>query len=158
MKSYTLSKRNVKTIIDRMTKTWPVTPEFNKSIQVRIVEINEHKRLLIFTNLEAIELEGLLIPTLKSTELLQSFPYVEVDQGAVSYICNGADVMRPGIVGWVAFKKGDIVGVRESKYKKFIAIGIALINESDMRGMSKGAVAKNVHYIGDRLWATYKQP
>ncbi|MGQ9718548.1 MAG: PUA domain-containing protein [Nitrososphaerales archaeon] len=158
MRSYTLSKRDARTIIDRMTKTWPVTPEFSKSIQVRIVKIDEHKHLLIFTNLEAIELEDLLIPTLKNTELLQSFPYIEVDQGAVSYICNGADVMRPGIVGWAVFKKGDIVSIRESKYKKFIAIGIALINESDMGGMSKGAVAKNVHYIGDKLWATYKQP
>jgi PUA domain protein len=140
-----------------MTKTWPVTPEFSKSIQVRIVEIDKDKHLLIFNNFEVIELEGLLIPTLKSTELLQSFPYIEVNQGAVSYICNGANIMRPGIVEWSYFKKGDIVAVRESRYKKYIAISIALINESDIKGMSKGVAAKNVHHIGDRIWASYKQ-
>jgi len=154
---YTLSKRDASKIIEKMVKKWPVTPELNKSIQVRVLEIDKQARLLILTNFEAIELDNLLMPSLKSNEILEKFPYVEVDQGAVPYICNGADVMRPGIIKWGTFKKDDIVGVREINYKKFIAVGVALIDQSDMEGMKKGAAIKNLHYVGDKFWQAYKQ-
>ena len=31
------------------------------------------------------------------TEVLEKFPYVMVDMGAVKFMCKGANVMRPGI-------------------------------------------------------------
>ncbi|MCP8317336.1 MAG: RNA-binding protein [archaeon] len=140
-----------------MAKKWPLTLDFGKPSQVKIVEIDKHDCLLLFPNLEAIKLDDLIIPFLKRNEILQYFSYVEVDQGAVPHICNGADVMRPGIVGWGTFKSDDIIGIRESNYKKFIAVGIALIDQSDMESMKKGTVVKNIHYVGDKFWQAYKQ-
>ncbi len=157
MKIYTLSKKDTKNIINKIAKKWPITLELDKSVQVKVSEIDKYVRLLTFTNFEVIELDDLLIPFLKSSEILEKFPYVEVDQGAVPHICNGSDVMRPGIIGWGGFKKGDLITVKESNYKKFIAVGIALIDQSDMEDMKKGVVVKNLHYIGDKFWQAYKQ-
>ncbi len=157
MRVYTLSKRDARNIIDKMAKKWPLTLEFGKSSEVKIVEIDEHSYLLLFLDLEAVKLDDLIIPFLKRSEILQNFPCVEVDQGAVPHICDGADVMRPGIVRWEAFKRDDIIGIRESNYKKFIAVGIALIDQSDMERMKKGIVVKNLHYVGDKFWQAYKQ-
>jgi len=140
-----------------MAKKWPLTLEFGKSSEVKIVEIDEHSHLLLFLDLEAVKLDDLIIPFLKRNEILQDFPHVEVNQGAVPHICNGADVMRPGIVGWRAFKRDDIIGIRESNYKKFIAVGMALVDQSDMEKMKKGAAVKNFHYVGDKFWQAYKQ-
>jgi len=154
---YTLSKRDTSNIIDKMNKRWPLTLDFGKPQKVKIAEIDERSFLLLFPNFEAIKLDDLIIPFLKRNEILQNFPYVEVDQGAVPHICNGADVMRPGIVGWGTFKKDDIIGVRESNYKKFIAVGMALVDQSDMEKMKKGAAVKNFHYVGDKFWEAYKQ-
>ncbi|MGQ9468884.1 MAG: PUA domain-containing protein [Nitrososphaerales archaeon] len=157
MKSYTLSKKDTKSIINKIAKTWPITLEFDKSVQVRVIEIDKQSRLITFADFEAVEIDELLIPFLKSNEILKKFPYVGVDRGAVPHICNGADVMRPGIVEWGAFKKGDIISIRESNYKKSIAVGIALVNQSDMEKMEKGTVVKNLHYVGDKFWRAYKQ-
>jgi PUA domain protein len=153
---YTLSKKDARDIINKMAKKWPLTLDFGKS-QVKIVEIDEHNSLLLFPNFEAIKLDDLIMPFLKNNEILQSFPYVEVDQGAVPHICNGSNIMRPGVVTWSAFKKDDIISVKDSNYKKFIAVGITLIDQSDMEGMKKGAVVKNLHYVGDKFWQAYKQ-
>jgi PUA domain protein len=143
--------------MDKMAKKWPLTLDFGKPPQVKIVEIDEHSNLLLFPNLEAIKLDDLLLPFLKRNEILQDFPYVEVDQGAVPHICNGADVMRPGVIGWGTFKRDDIIGIKESNYKKFIAVGIALIDQSDVERMKKGIVVKNFHFVGDKFWQAYKQ-
>ncbi|MEM3437739.1 MAG: PUA domain-containing protein [Nitrososphaerales archaeon] len=156
MRIYTLSKRDARNLIDKMAKKWPLKLNFSKP-QVKIVEIDEHKSLLIFPSFEAIKLDDLIIPFLKNNEILISFPYVEVDRDAIPHICNGSNIMRPGIVGWGTFRKDDIVCVKESNYKKFIAVGIALIDQSDMKEMKKGIVVKNLHYIGDKFWEVYKQ-
>jgi PUA domain protein len=154
---YTLSKRDTSDIIDKMNKKWPLTLDYGKSLKVKIAEIDERNFLLFFPNFEAIKLDDLIMPFLKRNEILQNFPYVEVDQGAVPHICSGADVMRPGIVGWGAFKKDDMIGVRESNYKKFIAVGMALVDQSEMEKMKKGVIIKNFHYVGDKFWEAYKQ-
>lgn len=153
---YTLSKRDAKNIIEKMAKKWPLALNLGKP-QVKIAEIDEHKSLLLFPGFEAIKIDDLIIPFLKNNEILQSFPCIEVDQGAVPHICNGSDIMRPGIVMWGKFNKDDIICVKESNYKKFIAVGIAVVNQSDMEEMKKGIVVKNLHYIGDKFWQVYKQ-
>ncbi len=141
--------------MDKMAKKWPLKINLGKT-QIKIVEIEEHGSLLLFPGFEAIKIDELIIPFLKNDEVLDSFPYIEVDQGAVPHICNGSNVMRPGIVRWSTFRKDDIICVKESNYKKFISVGIALIDQSDMEKMEKGVVVKNLHYVGDKFWRAYK--
>ena len=93
-----------------------------------------------------------LFPTLLN-ESVEGLPSVLVDMGAIPYICNGADVMSPGITGINGdFGEGDLVIVRDEKHRKALAVGVALVPSEDMREMPKGKAVKSVHYVGDKLW------
>ncbi|MEF8780740.1 MAG: RNA-binding protein [Haloferacaceae archaeon] len=77
---------------------------------------------------------------------------VTVDAGAVSFVSNGADVMRPGIVEVDdAIEAGDLVAVAEETHGKVLAIGRALVDGSEMPGDS-GKVVESIHYVGDELF------
>ena len=93
-----------------------------------------------------------LFPTLLN-ESVEGLPSVLVDMGAIPYVCNGADVMSPGITGIDGeFGEGDLVIVRDEKHRKALAVGVALVPSEDMREMPKGKAVKSVHYVGDKLW------
>jgi PUA domain protein len=78
---------------------------------------------------------------------------VTVDAGAVSFVANGADVMRPGIVeADPTIEAGDLVCVREETHGKVLAVGRALTDGSSMLGDS-GRVIETVHHVGDALYA-----
>jgi PUA-domain protein len=77
---------------------------------------------------------------------------VTVDAGAVEFVTNGADVMRPGIVeadGDVA--AGDLVAVSEETHGKFLAVGRALVDGPEMVG-EEGRVVESVHHVGADLY------
>jgi PUA domain protein len=71
-------------------------------------------------------------------------------------MCNGANVMRPGIKNYSDFSKDDIICVVEESQHKFLAVGKALVNSSEMKKMPKGEVIKNLHYISDKYWEISK--
>jgi len=102
--------------------------------------------------------EGLL-PSLKFEELINSLPRIVVDMGAVAHVANGADVMRPGVKDVQRdFGKGGLMVIVDERYGKPIALGFSEIDSAEMRGMSKGKVAANLHYVGDDLWRSYGKP
>jgi len=77
---------------------------------------------------------------------------VVVDEGAVKFIMNGADVMKPGIVrADEDIEKGDFVIVTEEKKNTPIAIGVALVDGTEMKS-GKGKAVKNIHHVGDKIW------
>ena len=77
---------------------------------------------------------------------------VTVDAGAVSFVSDGADVMRPGIVDAdESIAEGDLVVVAEESHGKVLAVGRALVDGSDLLGDS-GKVVESVHYVGDDLY------
>jgi PUA-domain protein len=77
---------------------------------------------------------------------------VTVDAGAISFVSNGADVMRPGIVDAdEAIDDGDLVAIAEESHGKVLAIGRALVDGDDMVG-SEGKVVESVHHVGDDLY------
>ncbi|MEM2272387.1 MAG: PUA domain-containing protein [Archaeoglobaceae archaeon] len=76
---------------------------------------------------------------------------ITVDSGALEFIMNGADVMKPGIVfADSRIKEGDFVYVTVEGKESPIAVGIALCNAEEMKG--KGKAVKNLHHLKDRLW------
>jgi PUA domain protein len=100
-----------------------------------------------------------LLPSLKFEELLNSLPRIIVDMGAVAHVANGADVMRPGVKEvQLDFGKGGLVVIVDEKYGKPIALGLSDVDSAQMREMSKGKVAANVHYVGDDLWRSFGKP
>jgi PUA domain protein len=77
---------------------------------------------------------------------------VTVDAGAVSFVSDGADVMRPGIVAADdRIAAGDLVLVAEETHRKVLAVGRALVDGAEMTGDS-GRVVESVHHVGDDLY------
>jgi PUA domain protein len=77
---------------------------------------------------------------------------VVVDAGAVSFVSDGADVMRPGVVeADDAIEAGDLVLVAEETHGKVLAVGRALVEGSAMVG-PEGRVVESVHHVGDDLY------
>ncbi|MEM2211192.1 MAG: PUA domain-containing protein [Nitrososphaerales archaeon] len=158
MKIFSLSKRDTQRLIDTLMKDWPPFTYPQKFKGARVAEVDEKRRLIIFNDLIVVDFMGRIIPFLGSGKILDLFPRVVVDQGAIPFLCNGADVMRPGIIEFIGeFKKDDIIVVREVKYQKYIVVGLALCNSDEAKIMVKGAVVKNLHYVGDKVWEVYKR-
>ncbi|MDN7024737.1 RNA-binding protein [Methanoculleus sp. FWC-SCC1] len=78
---------------------------------------------------------------------------VVVDQGAIRFVVNGADIMRPGIVEiGDDVRAGAPVQIVEERHGKPLAVGVALLDAAEMRGQEKGKSVKNIHYVGDDIW------
>jgi PUA domain protein len=77
---------------------------------------------------------------------------VTVDAGAVSFVSDGADVMRPGIVeADDDIERGDLVVVAEETHGKVLAVGRALESGTNMVG-EQGKVVESIHHVGDDLY------
>jgi PUA-domain protein len=94
-----------------------------------------------------------VFPTLLFSEISVRVPKVVVDMGAVPHVCNGADIMAPGIVRIEGeFSKGAIVLVVDEKHGKPLALGEILYNAAEARNIKQGIVVKNMHYVSDKIW------
>ncbi len=93
-------------------------------------------------------------PTVKGAlKLTTDKRTVTVDAGAVSFVINGADIMRPGVVSWdEEIKKGDHVIIREAAHGKAIAIGTALWDGSMFEKEKTGKCVKSLYFVGDDIW------
>jgi PUA domain protein len=77
---------------------------------------------------------------------------VTVDAGAVQFVSDGADVMRPGVVeADESIAEGDLVVINEESHGKFLAVGRALTDGADMVG-EEGRVVDSIHHVGDDLF------
>ena len=77
---------------------------------------------------------------------------VTVDAGAVQFVSDGADVMRPGVVAADdAVAEGDLVVIDEESHGKVLAVGRALVDGDDMVG-EEGRVVDSLHHVGDDLF------
>ncbi len=127
--------------------------------KIEEVVIDEAKLYLMDNNPFAVSVGSTLVPSLLNEQVLKTLPLIVVDMGAIPHICNGADVMRPGIREIQGeFEAGDAILVKDMRFGKPIAIGIAEASSESMREMSKGKAARNVHFVGDRFWNAVKKP
>ena len=77
---------------------------------------------------------------------------VTVDSGAISFVSDGANVMRPGIVEATDdIEPGDLVVVVEAQHGKALAVGRAEAPGEEMVGDS-GKVVESLHHVGDDLY------
>jgi PUA domain protein len=136
-----------------------VSEEYEKLIpmdgRVEVLEADIEKMLILVNGrLLVFETEEGYFPTVRGALLLDNTKrFVTVDKGAIPYVTNGADVMRPGVVGYdPELKEGDYVVVTEETYGKPLAIGKALWNGKEYASKKEGKCVKNIHYVGDELW------
>jgi PUA domain protein len=92
-------------------------------------------------------------PILSFEPLASRLPKVVVDMGAVPHICNGADVMVPGIRRVEGdFESGAPVAIVDERHGKRLAVGMALMGSRSIPSAARGRAVENVHYVGDGLW------
>jgi PUA domain protein len=105
-----------------------------------------------------IEFGNEIFPTLFNERVLSKIPSLTVNIGAVPYICNGADVMAPGVTKINGdFEIGRIITISEEKFSKKIAVVRALYRSQEIIGKQQGKVAENLHYVSDKFWEALKQ-
>ena len=152
-----LSRREISEISKYINEKWPQmsVPKIKK---MKACEINNKGRILIGDNVIAVELSNhLIIPHLTQQAILNCFPEVTVDMGAVKFVCNGADIMRPGIVDFSNFKETSFVIIRDQIHKKALAIGLSRLSFDEAIKMERGVIFSNLHYVGDLYWEAKKQ-
>jgi len=97
-----------------------------------------------------------VIPSLKMflDADVRTLPHrVIVDMGAIRFVTNGADIMRPGITDAdPSIREGGFVVVGDVTHGKPLAIGISLYDGPELLAREEGKVVKNLHYVGDRIW------
>ena len=75
-----------------------------------------------------------------------------MDQGAIRFVSNGADIMKPGITRVdSSIEPGDLVIVLEETHEKALCIGRSIVPDTDMLG-SSGKAIESIHYVGDELY------
>ena len=80
--------------------------------------------------------------------------WVQVDMGAVPYVCNGANTMSAGINDVSPeVVKGQYVWIREESHHKPLGVGKALLDRNEMISLDKGKAIQAFHYIGDKIWS-----
>lgn len=153
MKSNLISKTETAEVLSQISSQWKV--ELQKIKNLKIYEFEEGQ-IIMGEGLTAIKIGDNYLPFLSDSVTLAKFPSVMVDMGAVKFMCNGANVMRPGIRSFGEFEKGQIVCIIEESQKKSLAVGRALVSSKEMAEMSKGIVVENLHYISDKYWEAKK--
>lgn len=126
--------------------------EFPKIKNLKVHQISNDEQIIVAEKIKILKVGDEYVPFLSESEILEKFPYVMVDMGAVKFMCKGANVMRPGIKKYSEFNQGDIVCVIEESHHKFLAVGKTLVSSQELESMEKGEVMKNLHYISDKYW------
>ena len=138
-----------------MKTQWKI--ELPKQKNVKTHDVNERGVIITGDGITAIKIGEDILPFLDDTTILEKFPYVKVDIGAIKFVCKGANVMRPGITKFSDFESGEIVCIIEESQNKFLAVGKAEISSKEAKDARKGEVVKNMHYISDDFWETKKE-
>src|SRR3989344_2311858 len=126
--------------------------EISKKDQAELVE-DKYKIILINKKPAFFYYDGKAVPTLKFLQENNVLKKITVDMGAVKFVVNGADIMRPGIVEIEdGIAKDEFVTVIDKNNHKPLAVGIALYSSAEMQAMNSGKAIKNIHYVGDELW------
>jgi PUA domain protein len=154
LKSNLISKSDTADVLKEIAQQWKI--EIPKIKNLKIYELENSAAIIAGDGLVALKIGQSYLPFLSDTETLKKFPSVTVDMGAVRFMCNGANVMRPGIRNFSEFEKGGLICIIEESQKKFLAVGRALVSSKEMSTMSKGVVVENLHYISDTYWEIKK--
>ena len=154
MKSNLISKSDTANVLKEINAQWKM--ELPKIKNLKIYELEENAEIIMGEGLTALKIGQMYLPFLSDTETLKKFPSVTVDMGAVKFMCNGANVMRPGIRSFTEFEKDQLVCIVEESQKKFLAVGRSLVSSKEMETMNKGIAIENLHYISDKYWEIKK--
>jgi malignant T-cell-amplified sequence len=157
LKKWVLSHRDSAETISKIESSLGLALNLPKSAQARCSEPGEGAVFVALDGFEFVQAGDTYLPYLGSQATLALFPQVFVDEGAIKFLLNGADVMRPGIRkldDWGPV--GKMVVVREEKKGRAIAVGPSTVSSADALRMSKGGCIRNAHHVGDKYWNLHR--
>ncbi len=127
--------------------------ELSKKDNVVLVEDENYKIVTVNKEPYFFYYEDKMVPTLKLLQTKDLLKKITVDMGAIKFVVNGADIMRPGITKiQEGIEKNEAIVIVDENHQKPLAIGIALLSTEEMEKASSGKVIKNIHYVGDEIW------
>lgn len=150
MKSNLISKSETSELLKVISDKWRM--EFPKIKNLKVHQILDDVQLITGQGIKILKIQDEYLPFLSETEILKKFPSVTVDMGAVKFMCNGANLMRPGIRKFTSFDKDQLVCIVEESQNKFLAVGKSTMSSEDAEKIDKGEIIKNLHYISDKSW------
>jgi PUA domain protein len=157
LKRWVLSRRDSVEMISKIESALGLSLNLGKSAQAQCAEPEDGAVFVTLEKFEFVHPDDSFFPFLGSQDALALFPSAVVDEGAIRFMLNGADVMRPGIRKLDEWgDAGKMVVVREEKKGRAIAVGPSLVSSAEAQGMSKGGCIKNIHHVGDRYWTLHK--
>ena len=154
MKTNLISKSETVKLLKTVSEKWKI--DVPKVKNLKVYEIDNETQLITGEQIKILKIKDEHLPFLSEISLLEKFPFVQVDMGAVKFMCKGANLMRPGIKKFSEFSKNDIVCIVEESQNKFLAVGKSEIDSSELESMEKGEVLKNLHYVSDKAWEVSK--
>ena len=154
-KRHSIRKSQAEDLLDRLALQIGPSATLFHADMIEILETNANVALYLVDKKPLLMDAGdWVFPTLKGA-VQCPFPerMVTVDAGAIPYVVNGADVMRPGIVAVSDdVVAGSPVQIVDERHKKPLAIGVALLDSPAIRASASGKMCKNFHHVGDELW------
>ncbi len=128
------------------------------NLKFEVVELTFNHFIFLINGHPSFIKSDIVFPTLINDYVLNQFSTLTVDMGAVPYICNGANVMAPGIVKVDgSFKIDDLVVILDENFSKKIALCKVLYNSIKISEKKHGKVAINLHYVNDKYWEAFKK-
>ena len=152
---YSLKSKQAKQILTEVSERLKVNVDtlFGSKANVEVVDADAGKIYLVNGKPLFFKTGERVLPTLLFQEFILRAPKIVVDMGAVPYVCNGADIMAPGIVRVEGeFGEGDLVLVVDEKHGKPLGVGESLYDSGSVRNTKQGAVVKSVHFVSDKIW------
>jgi malignant T-cell-amplified sequence len=157
LKKWVLSRRDSTEMISKVESSLGLSLNLPKSAQAHCAEPEDGVVFLTLDGFEFIQSGESFLPFLGSSGTVGLFPSAVVDEGAIRYLLNGADVMRPGIRRFDAWgAAGRMVVVKEEKKGRAIAVGTSLVSSAEAQGMARGGCIRNLHHVGDRFWTLHR--
>ena len=154
MKSNLISKSETTALLKTVSERWGI--DLPKMKNVKVHQILDDAQIITGNGIKILKVDDDYLPFLSETEMLEKFPAVTVDMGAVKFMCKGANLMRPGIKEFTEFEKDKLVCIVEESQHKFLAVGKSVVSSTELETMDKGEIIKNIHYISDKFWETGK--
>ena len=152
---YSLKAKQAKLILNEIAERLKINVEalFGSKANVEVVEAEVGKIYPVNGKPLFFKVGERVLPTLLFQEFALRAPKIVVDMGAVPYVCNGADVMAPGIRHVDGeFAEGDLVLVVDEKHGKPLALGESLYDAESSRKTKQGVVVRTIHFVSDKVW------
>jgi PUA domain protein len=154
-KRHSIRKSQAQDLLTRLAEQIGASANLFHAEMIEVLETTANVSLfMVYKKPLLMATEAWVFPTLKGA-VQCPFPErrVVVDAGAIPYVVNGADIMRPGIVSVTDDVKANApVQIVDERHGKPLAIGISLFDAPDLRASTAGKMVKKFHHVGDEIW------